>query len=315
MSAPPYMKLFWGDYHKKTRHLTRAGQHGAYLLLIGEAWQQGGSLPDDDALLAPWAACTREEWAELKSVVMGFFALRRGKWVHDRVREELANYESTSRKRKEAGRKGGSSSAGKDTEKEQAIASQKPTKPEPEPEPIEEEANASSLGDAPEKIRSRRKPETAIPDSFPDAEAMDDARSRAVVEGKSLEVKTEAEKFRNHAAQADRRARDWRAAWRNWIINALERAEPDKGASRSAVVLIPKFPCEPIRSVVVAEKGEPWTVSYLDACTLAETDSVKTIIAPNDFTAQTLRRDVPQLERRGARIIVQGQAEQGRSAA
>lgn len=133
MSAPPYMKFFWGDYHKATRHLTR-DQHGAYFLLLGEAWRLGGSLPDDDRMLAAWALCTPAEWSEMKATVMGFFSLRRGKWTHDRVREELANYETTSRKRKEAGKRGGSVSASKITENQQAIAYQLPTKPEPEPE-------------------------------------------------------------------------------------------------------------------------------------------------------------------------------------
>ena len=134
MSAPPYMKLFWGDYHKATRHLTR-DQHGAYFLLIGEAWRLGGALPDDDLKLSAWALCTPEEWAIMKLTIMDFFALRRGKWWHDRVREELAAYEATSRKRKEAGKKGGSSGAGKTKGNAEANAFQKPTKPEPEPKP------------------------------------------------------------------------------------------------------------------------------------------------------------------------------------
>jgi uncharacterized protein YdaU (DUF1376 family) len=137
MSAPPYMKLFWGDYHKRTRHLKR-DQHGAYFLLIGEAWQLGGALPDDDAKLAAWALCTPEEWAVIKPVVMEFFALRRGKWWHDRVREELASYEAISRKRKEAGKKGGKASGGNTTGNQEANAFPLPTKPEPEPEPKKE---------------------------------------------------------------------------------------------------------------------------------------------------------------------------------
>ncbi len=138
MSAPPYMRLYWGDYHKRTRHLKR-DQHGAYFLLIGEAWQLGGTLPDDDAKLAAWALCTPEEWASMKPVVMEFFALRRGKWWHDRVREELASYEATSRKRKEAGKKGGTVRPGNTTGNREANAYQLPTKPEPEPEPYKKE--------------------------------------------------------------------------------------------------------------------------------------------------------------------------------
>jgi len=154
MAAPPYMKLFWGDYHKATRHLRR-DQHGAYFLLIGEAWRLGGSLPDDDTMLAAWALCSPDEWAATKPVVMAFFALRRGKWVHDRVREELASYETTSRKRKEAGRKGGASSHGKDKGNTEAIAIQLPTKPEPEPEPKKDPPKAPKGALVPEGLVER----------------------------------------------------------------------------------------------------------------------------------------------------------------
>ena len=164
MSAPPYMKLFWGDYHKATRHLTTA-QHGAYFLLIGEAWRLGGSLPDDDALLAKWALCTASDWAEMRSTILAFFTLRRGKWTHDRVREELAHYESTSRKRKEAGKRGGSASGGKIKENRQAIADQLATKPEPEPEP---ERDTAEKPPKPPKPPKRPKP-AARPPEFEEA--------------------------------------------------------------------------------------------------------------------------------------------------
>jgi uncharacterized protein YdaU (DUF1376 family) len=138
MSAPPYMKLFWGDYHRDTRHLSRE-EHGAYFLLLGEAWNRGGFLPDDDVMLARWALATPEEWARLKPVVMALFKPARGKWRHKRIVEELANYDDVSRKRREAGKRGGSARRGKDTGIPEAnaiaIAEQKPTKPEPEPEP------------------------------------------------------------------------------------------------------------------------------------------------------------------------------------
>lgn len=127
--AVPYMKLYWGAYHKDTRHLNRS-QHGAYFLLIGEAWQRGGGLPDDDKKLAAWALCTPDEWAEMKPTIMEFFNLRRGKWWHDKVREELATYESISRKRKEAGKKGGEATRGNIDGNIEANAKPKPTKSE-----------------------------------------------------------------------------------------------------------------------------------------------------------------------------------------
>lgn len=133
------MKLYWADYHQDTRHLTR-DEHGAYFLLLGEAWNRGGYLPDDDVLLARWALATADEWTRLKPIVMAYFRpATRGRWRHKRVSEELASYDDVSRKRKAAGKRGGSAKHGKHDENSEAnataIAKQKPTKPEPEPEP------------------------------------------------------------------------------------------------------------------------------------------------------------------------------------
>lgn len=213
------MKLFWGDYHKATRHLTR-DQHGAYFLLIGEAWRLGGALPDDDAKLAAWALCTNEEWAAMKPVILDFFALRRGRWWHDRVREELAVYKSTSRKRKEAGKKGGSARPALIRENKEANASLLPPKPEPEPESKKE------LFPLPPEGAKKRAPRgrVSIPDGFPDTEALKVARDMVVAAGVAIHVRTEADKMRDWAIGKGEKKADWMAAWRNWIRMACERA-------------------------------------------------------------------------------------------
>ena len=72
--------------------------------------------------------------------------------------------------------------------------------------------------------KARRKPETELPEGFPDLKALQDAKARVLDAGAAVKISAEAERFRNHAAQTDRRARDWMAAWRNWILNAIERA-------------------------------------------------------------------------------------------
>jgi uncharacterized protein YdaU (DUF1376 family) len=148
LSAPPYMKLYWADYHQDTRHVGRE-EHGAYFLLLGEAWNRGGYLPDDDAVLARWALATDDDWRRLKPVIMAFFkATSKGRWRHKRVCDELASYDAVSRKRKAAGKQGGKASHGKGDEKRPAIATafakQKPTKPEPEPEPVISVASAKA---------------------------------------------------------------------------------------------------------------------------------------------------------------------------
>lgn len=92
------------------------------------------------------------------------------------------------------------------------------------PEARSQKQKESPLPPKGEAKKARRKPETALPDGFPDLKALQDAKAKVLDAGAAVKVSAEAERFRNHAAQTDRRARDWMAAWRNWILNAIERA-------------------------------------------------------------------------------------------
>lgn len=138
MSAPPYMKLYVGDYLGDTHHLG-ALEHGAYLLLLMAMWRAGGSLPAADPNLARMARCTPDQWAEVREVVLPYFKRSRGRLTHKRLAEELTKYENTSGKRSEAGKRGGRKTANENNGPAEAIARQKdqqlPTYPEPEPEP------------------------------------------------------------------------------------------------------------------------------------------------------------------------------------
>lgn len=83
MADTPYMQLWPTDYLADTRHLT-AEQHGAYMLLIMEAWLRPTcSLPDDDALLSRLCCMTPAQWKKNKPTVMAFWCLnkRRKEWV------------------------------------------------------------------------------------------------------------------------------------------------------------------------------------------------------------------------------------------
>ena len=83
----------------------------------------------------------------------------------------------------------------------------------------------------PPEGRQRRKPSKPIPDGFPTADAIAEQQAKARAAGADLDVTAQAERFRNHAAQNDRRCADWRAAWRNWIAAAIERAPKTAVAS------------------------------------------------------------------------------------
>lgn len=145
MNAPPYQKWFWGSYHKHTAHLRHGREHGAFMLLIGALWNNDGKLPADDATLAAYAMLPLKEWAAVKPKLMPLFRVVRGKLTQPRVTEDLANYRSTSGKRKEAGKLGGNASAGKRMRNRAAIATGLPTKSEPEPEGRIEASKKASI--------------------------------------------------------------------------------------------------------------------------------------------------------------------------
>jgi hypothetical protein len=138
---------------------------------------------------------------------------------------------------------------------------------------------------------SKRKPETAIPDGFPDTEALAEARSALASAGVSLDPETLAKRFRNHALAEDRRVRDWSAAWRNWVD-----IEADRGpkAAASPAEAMPEFvfagPPE-LLADIVAKMGEPWARSWLRRCEWQDVPR-KALISANSFVVSTLRREL-----------------------
>jgi uncharacterized protein YdaU (DUF1376 family) len=82
---------FWTDaYLSDTRHLS-AEQHGAYLLLLMEAWRRPTcTLPDDDEMLARLACMSAERWAVNRETVMAFWTYdgRRKEWSQLRLTDE-----------------------------------------------------------------------------------------------------------------------------------------------------------------------------------------------------------------------------------
>lgn len=78
------------------------------------------------------------------------------------------------------------------------------------------------LSDSPQEQKpSRRSPERRIPEGW-----KPNAGHQEKAEEKHLNVTFLAEAFRNHAEANDRRARDWDAAFRNWILKATPGTPP-----------------------------------------------------------------------------------------
>jgi len=101
----------------------------------------------------------------------------------------------------------------------------------------------SDEGNAPAKLKARKKPSIAIPASFPPPGLIEEQRSRLLTEGYDLDLAIEVERFRNHAQQTARTCADWSAAFRNWIIKAKgwaprrQSAEWDDDRWRAALAM------------------------------------------------------------------------------
>ncbi len=76
MAEFPALPLWTDAYLADTRHLTTQ-EHGAYLLLLMEAWRRKDcALPDDDALWARLAGLDMRGWKRIKNTIRAFWTLR-----------------------------------------------------------------------------------------------------------------------------------------------------------------------------------------------------------------------------------------------
>lgn len=90
MADFPALPLWTDAYLADTRHLTTL-EHGAYLLLMMEAWRRPHTnLPDDDRILARLTGLSAVEWDAVKAVVMDLWFLDRRKkvWTQKRLSAE-----------------------------------------------------------------------------------------------------------------------------------------------------------------------------------------------------------------------------------
>jgi uncharacterized protein YdaU (DUF1376 family) len=316
MSTHPYLPLYVDDYEAATAHLS-IEEDGVYSRLIRLCWRTPGcSLPNDPAWIARKVRLSPEDFARIaEPVIAEFFKLQRGRLVQRRLKREYDNISRKKSARKSAGKKGGEAKARNEHDKQPSNASgllgDTRAFPEPEPEPQERGIQDPSLsGDKPPRASkaSKRKPETAIPEGFPDADAMAWAQGERRKAGTVLDVDSHAKRFRNHALTKDRRERDWNAAWANWVEIEIGKA-PKANDAAPAVPLAPWPGPAEIRAAIVLPKGEAWAVSYLDRCAWRDVPS-RAVVTSNGFIADTLRKEAGAiLSGFDVRVLVEPQAE------
>lgn len=134
MADFPAMPLWTDAYLADTRHLTQA-EHGAYMLLLMEAWRRPHcTLPDNDSLLARLSGSPSiEAWLLLKPMVMAFWSLdeRTREWTQKRLKKERKFVEKNRAQKRQAARK-----RWKQTENDNAAASSPHVQPTPTPTPL-----------------------------------------------------------------------------------------------------------------------------------------------------------------------------------
>lgn len=241
MAEFPALTLWTDAYLSDTRHLSTL-EHGAYLLLLMEAWRRPNcDLPDDDKILSRLAGLSLPEWGEVKDAVMAFWKRdgRSKTWTQKRLLNERDKARVRSRSQSDKATK-----RWKNTKKDDAAAmpvecpedaSTATAIAHREEEPIGPSSqNASKSSDGlfandalPVAPKRGAKPkrsvgvDTPLPEDWeptltPAAQAMVDGWPPGALDREEFQ-------FRNHAIANGRKAKDWDAAFRMWIGKADER--------------------------------------------------------------------------------------------
>lgn len=85
-----WMPMYWADYLANTLDFSTV-EHGAYMLLIGFYWANGGPIRNDPVALMRVARVSGHEGEVILNRVLTKFTLSGDYWVHDRVDRELAS--------------------------------------------------------------------------------------------------------------------------------------------------------------------------------------------------------------------------------
>ena len=220
MADFPALMLWTDKYLADTRHLTTL-EHGAYLLLIMEAWRRPNcDLPDDEKMLARMAGLSADEWSTIKDTVMAFWDRdgRRKVWRQKKLSSERDYVTKKRRSQQEKAAKRWNK-----TESPDAAAQPQQSRgnaPTPTPTQVIEEPDGSSA--PPERAHQ-------LPANFQPV-LTDLAQQHADALGPPR-FATELQRFRDYHAAKGTTMKDWQAAFRTWLSNAIERQGNQRNGS------------------------------------------------------------------------------------
>lgn len=243
-----YIKLYIGDYLKKTGSLSVA-EHGAYMLMLMSYYATEEPLPKGKELYRLIRAETRQDRQAVDAIAQRFWVDTPAGLTHERADEEIRKAEKAREQHALAGTKGG------------RPRKQTKTKLVFENEPNEKPTNTNnhistslrSVG----RARATRLPPNWEPDDL-------DWGNACVALG-TPQAQAELAKFRDYwaaKAGAGGSKLDWSATWRNWVRKADEYAKSrGTGERLSAVERVRRDSEEWARrqagDCVLAANGEP----------------------------------------------------------
>ena len=151
----PYFNLYPSDFEADTSHLTLE-EDGAYNRMLRLMWLcPGCSFPDDEAWIARRMRVDMDTFHRVVApIIFEFMERRNGRIISPRLMREFKKVDETSRKRSDAGKKGGRpqhiekqtqvEKPGFDFDKGGLFDTRALPEPEPEPEPDKKEKRASA---------------------------------------------------------------------------------------------------------------------------------------------------------------------------
>jgi uncharacterized protein YdaU (DUF1376 family) len=240
MAEFPALTLWTDAYLSDTRHLSTL-EHGAYLLLLMEAWRRPNcDLPGDDKILARLAGLSRDEWDEIKEAVMAFWKHdgRSKTWTQKRLilERDKARVRSKSQRDKAAKRwnidKKDDAAALPEQCPEDASTATATAHKEEEPDGSPSSASAPEPAVKPARAKRRTSFNTELPADW--EPTLTPRAQEMVARWPPGMFERELNKFRDHAAANGRTAKDWDAAFRTWIGNSDERLQQSGNRNRPA---------------------------------------------------------------------------------
>lgn len=211
------MPLYIGDYLADTARLTTE-QHGAYLLLLMDYWRSG-KLPDNDQILAQICKLSPDAWSNAKAMLMQYFSIEQGYWVHKRVEQEMLDAVENKDKKHERAVKAADARWKKARENATSNANamlEECPSPSPSPSPV---LNTIEGAKAPRASRMRL---VWMPDDW---------KEFCLQQRPDLDPKEVFEQFRDYwvSVPGSKGTKlNWFATWRNWVRNQKKAAPQDK---------------------------------------------------------------------------------------